>query len=466
MPQVASSKLGTLRCGILAYALDSVRAEALRGDASLAGAVEALEAALDWEDAEAPFNPGHDDAVRVMNLHKAKGLEATVVILANPGQGVSRTRRPGSHTRRGAGGEAEAFTTVSVAAGPFHSRALAQPLNWPGYQSEETRFLAAEEQRILYVACTRAREELVVARKAGKSRWGIFDAWLGRNAETLQLARDVLPARERLGRSASELLAETEAAADGLEAGAEPSYEFASVTELAKGMEEAEQADHTDTERTDVTEMRDADGLAAEEADAPARNAPHGTGARAVAPASPSAALRGFEWGSAVHGTLAAAAQGVESEALEFIARALLVEYERPLDASGAPTELGELMSLVERVRKSELWRRAERAEVRHPEVPFAVQHPEVPFAVEPGTSNGGIPRFVEGVIDLAFREADGWVIVDYKTDVGDDPDFPRRRRAYRRQVDLYAECWRAVTGEPVKEKVLLFTTMEEEERW
>ena len=438
MPYVAGSKLGTLRTGILAYALDTVRAQALRGDASLAGAVDALEAALDWEDAETPFNPGHDDAVRVMNLHKAKGLEATVVVLANPGQGVSRTRRPDSHTRRGTGGEAEAFTTVSVAAGPYSTRALAQPLNWPEYQSEEARFLEAEEQRILYVACTRAREELVVARRAGKSRWGIFDAWLGRNAKTLQLARDVLPERERLGRSAAELLAETAAAADGLRAGAEPSYEFASVTELAKGMEGEAVGDERDAGEPEET---------------------HGAEDRPPAPSvSDPTTLRGYEWGSAVHGTLAAAAQGVEGDALEFIARALLVEYERPLDAQGAPTELAELMSLVGRVRESELWRRAERARVRLPEVPFAVERA--------GTRDGGIPRFVEGVIDLAFREPDGWVIVDYKTDVGDDPDFPRRRRAYRRQVDLYAECWAAVTGEPVKERVLLFTTMEEEERW
>ena len=438
MPYVAGSKLGTLRTGILAYALDTVRAQALRGDASLAGAVDALEAALDWEDAETPFNPGHDDAVRVMNLHKAKGLEATVVVLANPGQGVSRTRRPDSHTRRGTGGEAEAFTTVSVAAGPYSTRALAQPLNWPEYQSEEARFLEAEEQRILYVACTRAREELVVARRAGKSRWGIFDAWLGRNAKTLQLARDVLPERERLGRSAEELLAETEAAADGLRAGAEPSYEFASVTELAKGMEGEAVGDARDAGEPEET---------------------RGAEDRPPAPSvSDPTTLRGYEWGSAVHGTLAAAAQGVEGDALEFIARALLVEYERPLDAQGAPTELAELMSLVGRVRESELWRRAERARVRQPEVPFAVERA--------GTRDGGIPRFVEGVIDLAFREPDGWVIVDYKTDVGDDPDFPRRRRAYRRQVDLYAECWAAVTGEPVKERVLLFTTMEEEERW
>ncbi|NIR78756.1 MAG: hypothetical protein GWO00_10355, partial [Gemmatimonadetes bacterium] len=45
-------------------------------------------------------------------------------------------------------------------------------------------------------------------------------------------------------------------------------------------------------------------------------------------------------------------------------------------------------------------------------------------------------------MIDLAFKEDGGWVIADYKTDVGTDPDFPARADAYRRQVDLYAEAW------------------------
>ena len=449
MPFVASSTLGTLRAGIMAYALDSVRAEALRGNASLAGAVEALQAALEWEDAEAPFDPGHGDAVRVMNLHKAKGLQATVVVLANPAQTVSHTRRLDAHTRRGARGGAEAFAAVTAPAGPFSSWTLAQPLEWAALAQEEVRFLEAEEQRILYVACTRAREELVVARKGGKSCWGIFDRWLDRNSKALQLAADVPQSRERMARSAEDLLAETEAAEGGMAEGARPSYEFASITELAK----RDEAEVGEAAVPDTAEARGEDAAAQ-----PARTDGPGTpDDPATPPAADRTTLRGYTWGSAVHGTLAAAAEGVEGEALEFVARALLVEHERPLDERGVPAELDELMSMVGRVRASELWRRAERADMRQPEVPFAVERP---------AENGGIPRLVEGVIDLAFREADGWVIVDYKTDVGDDPDFPRRRRAYRRQVDLYAECWEQVTGEPVKEKALLFTTMEEEERW
>ena len=462
MPFVASSTLGTLRAGIMAYALDSVRAEALRGNASLAGAVEALQAALEWEDAEAPFDPGHGDAVRVMNLHKAKGLQATVVVLANPAQTVSHTRRLDAHTRRGARGGAEAFAAVTAPAGPFSSWTLAQPLEWAALAQEEVRFLEAEEQRILYVACTRAREELVVARKHGKSCWGIFDGWLDRHAKALQLAADVPQSRERMARSAEDLLAETATAEGGMAEGARSSYEFASITELAKAdAAEADEAggaaDADEAVAQDMVKPRTEDGGAEPVRGEDAATEP----AQSDDPATPTlpdrTTLRGYAWGSAVHGTLAAAAQGVEGEALEFVARALLVEHERPLDERGAPAELDELMSLVGRVRASDLWRRAERADMRQP---------EVPFAVERRAENGGIPRLVEGVIDLAFREADGWVIVDYKTDVGDDPDFPRRRRAYRRQVDLYAECWEQVTGEPVKEKALLFTTMEKEERW
>ena len=69
-------------------------------------------------------------------------------------------------------------------------------------------------------------------------------------------------------------------------------------------------------------------------------------------------------------------------------------------------------------------------------------------------------------MVDLAFRERGGWVIADYKTDVGTDPDFPRRVASYRRQVELYAEAWARLTGEPVTERVLFFTAQNRVEAW
>jgi ATP-dependent helicase/nuclease subunit A len=79
----------------------------------------------------------------------------------------------------------------------------------------------------------------------------------------------------------------------------------------------------------------------------------------------------------------------------------------------------------------------------------------EVPFTVE--RTDGPTPVFLEGVIDLAFREPDGWVIVDYKTDRGDDPDFSSRSESYRVQLRIYADAWEGLVGEPVKERLLWF---------
>ena len=69
-------------------------------------------------------------------------------------------------------------------------------------------------------------------------------------------------------------------------------------------------------------------------------------------------------------------------------------------------------------------------------------------------------------MIDLAFLEPDGWVLAGYKTDVGTDPEFAARQLAYRRQVDLYADAWARLTGDPVKERVIFFTAQGRSERW
>jgi ATP-dependent exoDNAse (exonuclease V) beta subunit len=214
-------------------------------------------------------------------------------------------------------------------------------------------------------------------------------------------------------------------------------------------------------------------------------------------------ALRGYEWGSAVHGALAAATRAPDTEALRATCRDLLVEHGRPLDDHGEPRELAELLDLVRAVQASDLWTRAMRAERVLSEVAFAIPgwHPEngarsaetdskkanerpqldlfggpVAGAAREAAAGAapaptddapdGPPVLLEGVIDLAFREPDGWVVADYKTDVGTDPEFAARQLSYRRQVDLYADAWAKLTGDPVKERVILFTAQGRTERW
>ncbi len=52
----------------------------------------------------------------------------------------------------------------------------------------------------------------------------------------------------------------------------------------------------------------------------------------------------------------------------------------------------------------------------------------------------------VEGVVDLAFEEPDGWTIVDYKTDRELAASGEER---YRRQVAFYASAVGQATGRP-----------------
>ena len=489
LPYAAAGDLGTLRAGALLYALDAVRAAALGGDTSLPGALEALRSALELKEAEAPLEPGRPDAVRLMNLHQAKGLEATVVVLANPTDHARRT--PDVHMTRSAEGSAEGFLRISGTAVGYRSAPdLARPLGWADHQAAEERFDIAEEVRLLYVAVTRAREELVVARWTGgrgTSPWAALDPWLDEHAEPLTLearppaARPDAEVRPADVRSA---VAQAEAA---LEARSVPTFEHVTVTHLTK--EDA--ADRGEVARAGA----------------------------APRPAGGSEDFRGFAWGSAVHGALAVAASGMGGEALRSAFRDLLVEHGRPLDDHGEPVELPELVELVGAVRASDLWARARASERSLAEVAFAVPGlgaavtaapPPAPPPTDPSTpvrrqldlfgggaeaaegaetdgrthtgegtetapagrgrsgDSGGASEttVVEGVVDLAFREPDGWVIADYKTDVGTDPDFAERSKAYRRQVDLYAEAWSRLTGEPVKERVLFYTAQRRIESW
>ena len=51
-----------------------------------------------------------------------------------------------------------------------------------------------------------------------------------------------------------------------------------------------------------------------------------------------------------------------------------------------------------------------------------------------------------EGVIDLAYRSANGWVVVDFKTDA-----VVPTIGAYAEQLRLYVEALQRATGEPAR---------------
>lgn len=93
------------------------------------------------------------------------------------------------------------------------------------------------------------------------------------------------------------------------------------------------------------------------------------------------------------------------------------------------------------------------RAHRLHREQPFVIGVPAGTIYPE---QDSGETILVQGIIDAWFEDADGLVLVDYKTDripSGRDGSYLVER--YEKQLAYYADALSSITGKPVKEKLL-----------
>ena len=477
LPYAAGGELGATRAGALLYALDVVRQGSLVGRTSLAEAIELLESALGKQDAEAPLMPGASNLVRVMNLHRAKGLEAPVVILANPLE--SSERAPSIVQERLPDGSAHGWFAVFDSTTRDRRKPIARPASWDELEMRERLSQDAEEDRLLYVAATRARAELIVARcdkMEQKSVWKSFHPLLDDPALASELKLEPQPhaPRHELEVRPEHFQETIGQLRNARETQRNPSIRVASITERVKpddlpirrgrrralralqlmlGLEAPANADTFghDHAGNPIVQL----GLPLEMADPDHQALP----AAEFAPAGrESADPRGPEWGDAVHFTLQAAAQGTTGTALQACARNALLLADCPTDDQGEPLWLAELMALVAAMQQSELWQRARAAQRVFYEVPFELRLSPEEWATLGAGPATAVPELLTGRIDLVFQEPDGWVIADYKTDVAEPRVIRARSEQYRRQVDVYAACWERLTGMPVKERRLVFT--------
>ena len=155
-------------------------------DALAAGRLGAL------HEPEAP--PPIADAIRLMTIHSAKGLEFPVVCVADLGRGPNNTNPRLLTDSSRVGLRLPTLESTSV-----------DTLDYAQLLEERKRAKSAEEQRIFYVAMTRAQERLILS---GAAR---FDSWPGVESSAIAwlgpaLVPD-LPARAELGGRPAELIA-------------------------------------------------------------------------------------------------------------------------------------------------------------------------------------------------------------------------------------------------------------------
>ncbi len=342
-----------------------------------------------------PLRPHDRPAVRVMNVHQAKGLEAPIVFLAD-GTG----RRPDHvdlHVQRGGTGPVRGFLEIrrETQAAWGRGRLLAVPADWEALQAHERLFQDAEEDRLLYVAATRAADRLVISAPAKSPRWQKLTNHVPDGDVITELPEVAPPA----------------VPTETLPGDAPRSF--------AEGI-----GDRWAARRAATYGVERVKALSVKGAMAPAHPGEHGT-----------------EWGTVLHLLLEAAMAGSHGD-LEPLAASALDEH--GLD----PRKASDAVALVRSVMGSDLWTRA---------LAGTRCLTEVPIQFLQSRAGREVPTIVRGVIDLVFRETGGWVIVDYKTDDHSPDAIDGLVEHYAGQVLQYADAWQRAVDEPVCETGLYF---------
>jgi ATP-dependent exoDNAse (exonuclease V) beta subunit len=446
----------------VARLLDLARRAERRGTGSFRSFVEHLrEEAESGEAGEAPLFEEGAEGVRIMTVHRAKGLEFPVVILTDITAGET-PRYPQRWV------DADRGLCAMRLAG-------AAPIDLLEHEEEEREREREEADRVLYVAATRARDLLVVPAVGDEP---LADSWVGALDPAIRpvAGRGSRPERRSFGgvhvfgaatvldRPAKARPRDPITPGFHRTAAGGPAVLWWAPAALRLDVEPSVGLRQQKLLTADEGEVRSEQGIQAHErwreerasvrarASEPSTRVLSPSDAEATAAAVDDAAAaavalervealaerpHGQRFGALVHAVLAAVDFAAASDAIERVTEL----HARLL---GAPAdEIRAAASLVERALAHPLLRRAANAAARGD----LRRETAISLALDDG-------RVVEGVIDAAFVEADreaGWTVVDFKTDL----ELGVRRAEYRRQVALYCRAIEHATGLPARGVVL-----------
>lgn len=349
---------------------------------------------VSFREGEAPADSSTAGAVQLLTVHKAKGLEFPLTVLADA-----------SYEHRGSSGKIQLTDTLllDLRADDLH------PTAWQLAARREAELEDAEDRRLLYVATTRAKEKLLINGYVKRKRDNSLSltGWLGR-FPFLEMAAPERPLLENGIYAAVYPYSQTDAtdspqpdsaSTDSpLLLGEEPGVRSELLQLLAPALPPADE------------ETR------ARESDPPRRV--WRIVSRTERPRAPAWLV-----GRLVHECLRR--WHFPDTDFEAFLRPFALE-------SGLTGEveiraaIQESRRMLERLRAHPLFKELDSAE-RHHEIPYYLPEPDG-----------------RGIIDLLYRDASGWCIIDFKTDEVRSEEEARdtiHRAEYARQVARYARA-------------------------
>ena len=407
----------------------------------------------------------NDDVVRMMTVHKSKGLEFKVVFgaILEKGYGGAKFELLSAHRDLGVG--VHYFDPAL--------RTKRKTIAQSAIAERRKREDAAEEMRILYVLLTRAQERLILVGSV-KGAEKSFAKW---NA----MSRSISAANSHLDLV---MAARTGAMLDGADT-------FSTV--------EVHAANELSGDRQEIPDPRalldDVLSNPKSYADETLNAEMHWTYPDALSSKKPlkltvsgmlrelegpsqlpemierpmflqedsARSLTGAERGTAYHRAI----QLIDLEKLGSLeGRPLVDEVRTQLDHFAerrlmTPVQREAVRpSILARFLDSDLGRRMRRAAEIHKEWPFNVMlRTEEALTEEETGKFAGEELLVQGTIDCCFLEDGAWILLDYKTDRSRDVDALKAH--YQKQLRVYALALERITGIPVREKKLCLLASE-----
>lgn len=373
------------------------------------------------------------DAVRVMNAHKAKGLEAAIVILCAPCSGGNQP--PTFHTRCvvDENSNEQYFGYMRVDDNPDGGYARAknyyEPAGWGETEGEAIDAEELERDRVLYVAATRAKNLLIIGDSPAKD-----NPW--------RKLMDLLP------EDTPNILLEVydgEGEAATMREPAAPQAIEKSIEDVKRFRDEAFNANAPSfgvyKPSEEINHVRKSDELSHEQEVTILHNTME------VIIHGEEVALKSdrLEIGTIIHRLFEVA-----------------IKHEEALpDTIDAIAEAGKdsfitkdfLEATANKFKNSDLYKRVKKSDAVYTEVPFS-------YKILANSDYAGKTfeqdTYASGIIDLVFKENGEWIIYDYKT-YAETESSHDVQKMYEPQLHAYKEAWEKITNERVSETNFYF---------